>query len=79
MSKRISITHSIILVCLCMPLAGNAQAGPGKGPAEVAKIEGMAIKEDKLREKVAQLKKRQDDDPMARYKVERREMERYAG
>jgi endonuclease/exonuclease/phosphatase family metal-dependent hydrolase len=41
MSKRISITHSIILVCLCMPLAGNAQAGPGKGPAEVAKIEVM--------------------------------------
>jgi endonuclease/exonuclease/phosphatase family metal-dependent hydrolase len=41
MSKRISITNPIILLCLCLPLAGNAQAGPGKGPAEVAKIEVM--------------------------------------
>jgi hypothetical protein len=41
MSKRINILFYIISVGVLVHFAGNAQAGPGKGPAEVAKIEVM--------------------------------------
>jgi endonuclease/exonuclease/phosphatase family metal-dependent hydrolase len=41
MSKRINILFYIISVGVLVYFAGNAQAGPGKGPAEVAKIEVM--------------------------------------
>ena len=41
MSKRINILFYIIIAGLLVPFALDAQAGPGKGPAEVAKIEVM--------------------------------------
>ena len=41
MSKRINILFYIISVAVLVYFASNAQAGPGKGPAEVAKIEVM--------------------------------------
>jgi endonuclease/exonuclease/phosphatase family metal-dependent hydrolase len=41
MGKLTNILFYIIIAGLLVPFAGNAQAGPGKGPADVAKIEVM--------------------------------------
>ena len=41
MSKRTNILFYIMIVSLLVPFSGNAQAGPGKSPADVAKIEVM--------------------------------------